>query len=304
MLAADMFRKHQAKSGFTERKVLSAETGFDWAELDAAQHDLSLFGERTLIDLRIPTGKPGVSGSKALVRFVHDLHPDVALLIQAPRLDRNAMNSAWVKAVDKAGTVVRVWPLSYRETENWIRQKLKAEGFSSNREIVAFIALHVEGNLLAAVQELEKIVLVSESKELTLEAVSRVLTDSSHYSLNELKDALGSKEHMRCVRILRGLEKENVKPPLVLWVMAEQARAMIASQDAAATARVAGRSDRLAQISLVHQQHIGVRDANHDLEVSCLLRQCAWVDRIIKGQAHGNPWRELLQLGLAIQMAG
>ncbi len=305
MLAADMFRRHQEKSGFTDRKILSAETGFDWSELDAAKHNVSLFGERTLIDLRIPTGKPGASGSKAIVNFTHDLHQDVALLIQAPRLDRNTMNSAWVKAVDKAGIMVRVWPLSYAETENWIRQKLSARGFSASREVIAFIAQQVEGNLLAAMQELEKIGLLAETKELSLEAVSRALTDSSHYSLKELTDALVNHQVTRLVRILRGLEKEGVKPPLLLWAMAEQVRKITDARHSAKAGRISTRSpDRLARLSAIHQQHIGVCEGGQVPEPADLLQQCAWVDRVIKGRAHGNPWRELVQLGIAIHRAG
>ena len=304
MLAADMYREHLSGTGFTDRKILTSEPGFDWSGLDAARHDRSLFGERTLVDLRIPGGKPGASGSKAIAGFLQGLHPDVALLIQAPRLDRSAMGSAWVKAVDKAGVIVRVWPLNYRETENWVRQKLRKEGFAAGKEVVALIAQHVEGNLVAGVQELEKIVLVSDSRELTLESVSRVLTDSSHYSLKELNDTLSTRDHLRCIRILRGLEKEDVQPPLVLWAMAERVRMLAGRRGEARDHRNPGGSDRLAGVTRTSLQHVSLPASTHGQEPSFLLRQCAWVDQVIKGQAHGNPWRELVQLGLAIQLAG
>ena len=305
MLAVDMFRGHKEKSGFTDRKTLTVEAGFDWSELDAAKHALSLFGEQTLVDLRIPTGKPGVSGSKAIVSFVQDLHPDVALLIQAPRLDHKAMNSAWVKAVDKAGVLVRVWPLNYAETENWIRKRLSAEGFSADGDVIAFIAQQVEGNLLAARQELEKIALVVEEKELTFETVSRVLTDSSHYSLKELTDVLATNDVTRLVRILHGLEKEDVRPPLLLWAMTEQVRKITDDRHVATKARISSRMpDTLIRLSHVHRQHIGVHERMQASRSAYLLKQCAWVDRVIKGRGDGNPWHELVQLGIAIQMAG
>ena len=303
MLAVDMYRTHQEKSGFTDRKILTAETGFDWSELEAAKHALSLFGERTLVDLRLPTGKPGASGSKAIAGFVQDLHEDVALLVQAPRLDRSTMNAAWVKAIDQAGVLVRVWPLNYAETENWIRKKLGAEGFQAGRDVVAFIAQQVEGNLLAARQELEKIALVVEDKELTLDSVSRVLTDSSHYSLKELTEVLATREVGRLVRILRGLEKEDVKPPLLLWAMTEQVR-RIAKARQGSFAASSRSSNPLARLSRVHQQCVGVSERSRASGSADLLRQCAWVDRVIKGRGDGNPWHELIQLGIAIQMAG
>lgn len=305
MLAVDMFRSHKEKSGFTDRKILTVEPGFDWSELDAARHALSLFGEQTLVDLRIPTGKPGASGSKAIVSFVQDPHPDVALLVQAPRLDRGAMHSAWVKAIDKAGVLVRVWPLNYAETENWIRKRLSSEGFVAGRDVVAFIAQQVEGNLLAARQELEKIALVVEDRELTLETVSRVLTDSSHYSLKELTEVLATRQVARLVRILHGLEKEDVKPPLLLWAMTEQARKITeARQSSPVTPASSRTSGSLARLSHIHRQCIDVSTGTRALGSSDLLRQCAWVDRVIKGRGDGNPWHELIQLGIAIQMAG
>ncbi len=304
MLAVDMYRAHQEKAGFTDRKILTAETGFDWSELEAAKHALSLFGERTLVDLRLPTGKPGASGSKAITGFVQDLHEDVALLVQAPRLDRSTMNAAWVKAIDKAGVLVRVWPLNYAETENWIRKKLGAEGFQAGRDVVAFIAQQVEGNLLAARQELEKIALVVEDKELTLENVSRVLTDSSHYSLKELTEVLATRETARLVRILRGLEKEDVKPPLLLWAMTEQVRRITKVRQGASAAPAFSHSNPLVGLSRTHQQCVGVGERSRPPGSADLLRQCAWVDRVIKGRGDGNPWHELIQLGIAIQTAG
>ena len=304
MRAADLYRKCLASAGFTDRKILSSEPGFDWSRLEAAKHDMSLFGERTLVDLRIPGGKPGTSGSKAIASFIQDLHQDVALLIQAPRLDRSAMSSAWVKAVDKAGAILRVWPLNYRETENWIRQKLRKEGFSAGNEVVALVARHVEGNLIAGMQELEKIVLLNDTSELTLEFVSRVLTDSSHYSLKELTDTLSTKDFLRCIRILRGLEKEDVQLPLVLWAMTEQARMLVSRRGESKNFQNSDSSRRLTRVTRANLQHIGLSTFAQGQEPSFLLRQCAWVDRVVKGQAHGNPWRELVQLGLAIQLAG
>ena len=305
MLAVDMFRRYKEKSGFTDRKILTVEPGFDWSELEAARHALSLFGEQTLVDLRIPTGKPGASGSKAIVGFVQDLHPDVALLVQAPRLDRSAMNSAWVKALGKAGVLVRVWPLNYAETENWIRKKLSSEGFVAGRDVVAFIAQQVEGNLLAARQELEKIALVIEDKELTLETVSRVLTDSSHYSLKELTEVLATRQVARLVRILHGLEKEDVKPPLLLWAMTEQARKITEARQSPSTTRASSRTpDPVTRLTRIHQQCIEVNQNTRTSGSADLLKQCAWVDRVIKGRGDGNPWHEMIQLGIAIQMAG
>ena len=303
MLATDMFRSHAKESGFTDRKILTVETGFDWSELESAKNNMSLFGEYTLIDLRIPTGKPGVSGSKAIVNFVNNLHQDVILLVQTPKLDRNMLNSAWVKAVDKVGAILRVWPPNEVETKNWIKRKLDSKGFSVTNDLVALIAQQVEGNLLAAMQEIEKIALISESKKLDIQSINTALTNSSHYSLNELMNAVISKNISKLVRILQGLKKEDIEPPLLLWGLTEQARKITETSNTAPRSQKSGRCDLLAQYSFIHQQQIGVCGNNNITRPSDLLKQCAWTDRVIKGRASGNPWHELLQLGIAAQIA-
>lgn len=302
MLAADMFRDHTKELGFTERKILTVEAGFNWSELESAKNNMSLFDERILIDLRIPTGKPGSNGSKAIVNFINDLHKDVILLVQAPRLDRNAINSAWVKAIDKAGVVLRVWSLNELETKRWIKRKFDSNGFSVTHEIVEFIAQQVEGNLLAAMQEIEKISLVSETKKLDIQAINTALTNSSHYSLNELMDAVKREDFSRLVRILHRLKKEDIAPPLLLWGLTDQIRKLIDANNTQPSIQAPGHQDKLTQLSLIHQQYIGACHNKRGIRSSELLKQCAWTDRVIKGRANGNPWHELLQLSIATYM--
>jgi len=302
MRAADMFRKYSRDSGFTERKIFSAEKGFDWSELESAKSNLSLFAERSLVDLRIPTGKPGAAGSKAIIKFVQEMHEDIALLIQVPRMDRSVLNSAWVKAVDKAGLILRVWPLNEMETKSWITQKLKAKGFSVTSNIVDFIAQQVEGNLLAAMQEIEKLTLLSETKKLDIQAVNKALTNSSHYSLNELMDVVVKRDQVRLIRILQGLKKEDIAPPLLLWGLTEQIRKQVSVRREVRTMQahvMAQPKGLLNKITLIHQQHHNV-DGNYT--GANLIKQCSRVDRVIKGRASGNVWNELLQLSLAAQL--
>ena len=302
MLAADMYRSHIHNLGFTDRKILSVETGFDWSELESAKNNLSLFDDRTLIDLRILSGKPGVNGSKAIVNFVSDIHKDVRLLVQTPRLDRSAMNSAWVKAIGKVGLILRIWPLNEVETKSWIKRKLESKGFSATNEMVSLIAQHIEGNLLAAMQEIEKIALICKTKKLDIQEINSALTNSSHYSLNELMDAVFSKNLSRLVRIIHGLEKEDIAPPLLLWGLTEQVRKICETQQTSQKHPGLSHYDSLAEIGNIHQEHIEVRDGQSEPKPTDLLKQCAWTDRVIKGRASGNAWHELLQLSIAAQM--
>ena len=303
MLAADMYRTHIQEMGYLDRKILTVETRFDWSELELAKSNLSLFDDRILIDLRILSGKPGKNGSKAIVNFVNDIHQDVKLLIQVPKLDRSSMNSAWVKAIDKAGVIIRIWPLSESETKNWIKRKLESKGYSTTHEIVSIITQHVEGNLLAAMQEIEKIALICETKKLDVQEINYALTNSSHYSLNELMDAVTSRNMPRLARILHSLEKEDIAPPLLLWGLTEQIRKIVESKSALNSSKEDRNNNSLIHICNIHQQHIGVKARVSDFSTSDLLKQCAWTDRVIKGRAKGNPWHELLQLSIAAQLA-
>ena len=298
MLACDMYRSKAKEHGFSERKILTVETGFDWSELEYEQNNMSLFGERTLIDLRIPNGKPGAAGSKAIIKFIDNLHDDVMLLVQVPRLDRSGMNSAWVKAIDKAGGMLRVWPLNEVETRNWIQQKLRTKKFTATSDVVGFIAQQVEGNLLAAMQEIEKIALVTESKNIDLQSVHALLTNSSHYSLNELMDVVVKGDVARVVRIVDGLKKEDVAPPLLLWGLTEQVRKLIESRPTNSVSRRAQKNS-LQKLCVQHQYSSDICKQDSDPKTSDLLKQCARVDKVIKGRAYGDVWQELLQLSIA-----
>lgn len=301
MLASDLYRARANELGFSERKVLTVETGFDWSELEQEKNNMSLFGERTLIDLRIPNGKPGAIGSKAIVSFVDNIHDDVMLLVQAPRLDRNTVNSAWVKALDKVGSVLRVWPLNEMETRRWIQQKLHAKKLTASNEVVEFITQQVEGNLLAAMQEIEKISLISESKNLDSKNIHTILSNNSHYSLNELMDAVLKGDVTKIIRIIEVLRKEDVAPPLLLWGLTEQARKLVENKPD--VLHKVNQKNMLQNLSITHQKSSDVCTANNQVKTSDLLKQCANVDRVIKGRAYGDSWRELLQLSVATRLS-
>ena len=304
MLACDIYRARAKELGFTERKILTVETGFDWAELEHEQSNMSLFGERTLVDLRIPNGKPGVAGSKAIINFVNNLNEDVMLLVQVPRLDRSGINSAWVKALDKTGGILRVWPLNEMETRAWIQQKLRTTGITATNDIVQFITQQVEGNLLAAMQEIDKIAIVSGGKKLDLNSIQALLTNSSHYSLNELIDVVIKGDIARVIRVVEGLKKEDVAPPLLLWGLTEQVRKLVEAKSTSFRSGSSGsranvRQDTIRDLTIVHQKNTDVCHQGADAKITDLLKQCARVDRVIKGRAYGDPWHELLQLSIA-----
>ena len=303
MLAADNIRQRAKELGYVERKILTVESGFEWSVLKMLSLNMSLFGERILIDLRIPTGKPGSSGSKAIVNLLNNLPQDVMLLVQVPKLDRTAMNSAWVRAIDKIGIVLRVWELNEAETKDWIRKKLVSMEYTASNEVIEFICQHVEGNLLAAMQETEKISLLCDSKTLDMQTIQMALADNSHYTLNQLIEAVSQKNTSRVIRILNTLEKEDFSQPLIIWGLAEQIRKLINTKSKHLSNKNNSHIDLLKRLCIVHQQGIGIFNDNGEIKSSSLLKQCAWTDRVVKGRASSNPWREILQLTISENLA-
>ncbi len=301
--AGDMVRAQARSEGFGEREVLTADRYFDWSELAAAGGAMSLFAEKRLIELRIPGGKPGTAGSKALVGFASSPPEDVLLLVLVPRLDKRAMQAAWVKALDRAGRVVQVWPPERARLPGWIATRMREAGLEPGAGVAELIADRVEGNLLAADQEVRKLSLLLEPGRVEMEDVTRAVADSSRYDVFDLVDALDQGELARCHRILAGLRGEGVEPVLVLWAVARELRAL------ATASWEAGRGKRedqaLRAVGIWPRRQPAAKAAirrHRRAGLLRLVRQASAVDRIIKGAQPGRPWQALADL--ATEMAG
>lgn len=262
--AGDAIRGAARKQGFEEREVIVAGTGFKWDDLFMAAGNLSLFGGSKLVDLRIPSGKPGREGSEALQRYIATLGPGIVTLITLPELDWQAKKAAWVTALTNAGVAIECNAPPPARLPQWIAERLARQRQSAPREALAFIADHVEGNLLAAHQEIQKLGLIHPPGELTLEQVEAAVMNVARYDVSDLRDALKARDTVRAARTLEGLKGEDAAPPLVLWALATEAR----------SANTAGR-----MAALLH---------------------AAKIDRMIKGLAQGDVWDEFLQLALKI----
>lgn len=299
--AADLVRARARAMDYSERTVLTVDRGFDWGELAAAGGAMSLFAEKRLIELRIPTGKPGVPGGKALVSFAASPPPDALLLILAPRLDKRVLSSAWAKAVDAAGIIVQVWPPDRSRLPVWISGRLKSMGLQPEAGVAELIADRVEGNLLAADQEIRKLALLLGKGKAGQEDVARAVSDSARYDVFDLVDALSMGDLGRGHRILSGLEGEGVEPTLVLWAVIRELRALAA----VTWAMSQGRDERQAMSAsgIWARRQPAARAAIHRHGREGLLRligQAGSVDRVIKGSAPGRPWQVLADLATAV----
>ncbi|MEE8380042.1 MAG: DNA polymerase III subunit delta, partial [Gammaproteobacteria bacterium] len=176
--AADAVRRAAREQGYTEREVMHAERGFDWNELLAASNAMSLFAEKRVIDLRLPTGKPGKDGGAALVEYAERPPEDTVLLVSSGKVDKRSQSAKWYKALDKVGATLQVWPVDAKEMPNWLDQRLRSRGLQPERDAARLIAERVEGNLLAAAQEVDKLLLLNGEGPLSTEQVEAAVADS------------------------------------------------------------------------------------------------------------------------------
>src|SRR5262245_15862292 len=298
--AADAIRARARDQGFSERVVLAAERNFDWSELAANAASLSLFGERKLIELRIASGKPGTEGAKAIEAFCDDIPPDVLAVVLLPRLDRAGQSSAWFQALEAKGVVVNVYPVDRARLPDWIAARLARQKQSAKPETLRFLADSVEGNLLAAHQEIQKLSLLLPQGELAFDAVREAVMNVARYDAGKLPEAMLQGDRARLARMLEGLRGEGEAPPRVLWLLAEEIRAVCRVQDGLSAGRSLADVCRESRVWGDGDQAAVGRAAKKFPRAALLaaLAHAAAVDRMVKGIVKGDAWDELLQLGL------
>lgn len=303
--AGDAIRAAGRKAGFSEREVLVAGQGFSWGALHAAGGNLSLFGDRKLIDLRIPNGKPGRDGGDALKQYCAGLQPagqsDILTLITLPDLGWQEEKSAWFTALAEAGVVVKLTAPSLDQLPGWIAMRLKRQGQSADKVALEFIAERVEGNLLAAHQEIQKLGLLFPAGQLTLDQVCEAVLNVARYDIDGLREALLGGDAARYARILDGLRHEGEAPPLVLWAVTEELRLLVALRQGQDNGRPADAVLKEWRVWGNRQQ--AARKAAGRLSAKRLeaaLAAAGEVDRAVKGMAADDPWVLLLRIGLSL----
>ncbi len=308
--AADRIRAKARAAGFSERDVLVVERSFKWSELLAANQSMSLFGDRKLIELRIPGGKPGKEGGQALQDYAAACAAgneagDTLTLITLPKLDWATQKSAWVTALQRHAVYIDIPNVERQQLADWIGRRLTAQGQSADRHALEFMVERVEGNLLAAHQEIRKLGLLYPEGRLSFEQVQDAVLNVARYDVFKLSEAMLSGDVARVVRMLDGLKGEGEAPPLVLWAIAEEIRTLLKLKLGTADGRplaallkeyrIWGPRERLMAPALARVKLTTLEDA---------LDKAAEVDRMIKGlraeRFAGDAWDALLQLALAI----
>jgi len=313
--AGDAIRAAARAAGCTERQVHTV-TGqhFDWSGLLGASQALSLFADRQLVEIRIPSGKPGKDGSEALQRYCETaaskLAADVVTLVQLPKLDRSQQSSAWFAALDRCGVTVRVDPIERPALPQWIAQRLAAQGQrvasgEAGRHTLAFFADRVEGNLLAAHQEVQKLGLLYPAGELAFEQVEAAVLNVARYDVFKLGEAVLAGQVARALRMLDGLQAEGEAAVLVHWTLAEDIRGLKRVKEAVASgkplplalreARAWGAKERLFERAVAVASEAALAE---------LLAAAQVCDGLVKGLRHPDwpqdPWDGLKRLVLMV----
>jgi len=295
--AADTLRARARELGYTEREVLDVEAHFDWNRLADASRAMSLFASRKLIDLRLPTGKPGKDGSAAIVAYCESPPPDTSLLITANDWSKQH-EGAWVKAVEQAGVFVPVWPLKRDELPDWIGARMASRRVAASPDAITWLADRVEGNLLAAAQEIDKLALLGQGQALDIAALEAVVADDARYDAFRLTGAAIGGDAGRALHIVAGLRAEGEELiPLLGWIL-HQLRLLQRLGAAGSNLAGAFRNERIwpARENLFRRA-LKAGDADH---WERCIAQAARIDRISKGRDDGDAWRELERLIAAI----
>lgn len=294
-----LIRQAARKAGFNERELHHVDNSFDWDQLLTSVNSLSLFAERKIIELRIDNGKPGDKGAKALISYCDNPPPDTLLLVITPKLDASSQRSKWFKSLEQVADVVQIWPVTPLQLPRWIEQRMQQAGLSASRDAVDMLAARIEGNLLAAAQEIEKLKLLAVNGQVSAEMIAGVVADSARYDVFSLLDKALHGDARAAVRTLHGLKGEGTDATVVLWALARELRtlyqiahAMQQGQPFDRAAQQAGVWDKRKPLVNTALRRLKLN------QLQMLMRKANGIDKAIKGLRNADVWDELMDLTL------
>lgn len=297
----DRIRRAAADAGFQDRELYHVEHNFDWNQLHHASQSLSLFSSKKVIELRL-NGKLSDAGRKALVEYAGSPPSDTLLLVVAPKFERSTLSTKWFKTLEAASRHVQIWPISTHQLPDWILQRAKGMGLRLEKEAIDILAARVEGNLLAAAQELEKLRLLCDG-QVDAELMAQSVADSARYDVFGLVDKALQGDASGAVKTLQGLKAEGTDVLPILWALSREVRTLLRLREAmergqsfTAVARQAGVWEKRQGLVKAALNRL---DRNR---LFLLLRKAALVDRAAKGMADSDPWA--ICLDLTLNLAG
>ena len=289
----DLIRTKAQGAGYTDRQVFDAEN-LNWDQIVSETQAMSLFSDRRILEIRVKNGKVGTEGSKVLTQICENPPQDILILVDCGKLDRNQQRAKWVKSIDSVGLHVHIWPIKPKELPYWLSARLSQAGIKANRQAIAVLAERVEGNLLAAKQEIEKLKLLLDGNEVDAQAMSAAVADSARYDVFTLLDRILAGDADEVTRTLKGLREEGNDTLSILWAICREVRMLIQVSDALAKGQSLDTACQKAGVWKNRQPL--VRSALQRLKparLNLLLRQGRLVDQLSKGARNGDAWLEM-----------
>lgn len=298
--AADAVRKAASAAGYDERKVLHAESGFDWGQLAFSGDSLSLFSQQRLIELHLPEKGPGKDGGAALSDYAGNPPDDTILIVIATPLAAQQRHRAWYKALAKAGVVSFAWPLDAARLPQWISQRARARGVQLGDDARTVLAAQTEGNLLACAQEIDRLALLFGSETVDAQTMREVTADSARFDIFDLPAKAVAGDTAGVVRSIERLREEGVDPVPILWAVVREIRILYQ----AGKAKQGGQLDQfLKSLRMPPARKRQLQASAGQVKAGRLLRllhAAAHLDQANKGAARGRPWEELVTLVLGL----
>ncbi|GJM07356.1 MAG: DNA polymerase III subunit delta [marine bacterium B5-7] len=297
--ACHSVRENAKQAGFTERVRLIVEAGFKWTQLLDATNNLSLFAEKQLIELHLPTAKVPKDASEIIRQIAERPSPDTIILLRAPKFDRNAQKSAWWQAIQRVGIIQQIWPLDADKLPQWLTQRAQTLGITLRGEALSLLAGFTEGNLLAAKQALDKLALLHPNDNITTEHIQEAIADQAQFDVFGLADTVLRAQTDKLERMLLQLKQSGVATTLILWALLKDLNVLIQLQQTNNTSALFQKNRVWPKRQAYFQKAMRRYD---EAGWSTLLHTAAQVDANIKGMGDGDPWSGLLDL--AYRMAG
>lgn len=299
--AVDAVRMAAKNAGYSEREVFDVESGFQWDNFTQSCDSLPLFAEKRILDLKVLSGSVGKAGGKALLNYAQRPAEDIVLLINSGKLSASAQKSAWFKAIDKVGVTIQVWPLTGARLLQWVGARSKAKGLAISREGLTVLTERVEGNMLAAAQEIDKLFMVNGAGKIDEDRIYNSVADSARFDVFALVDGALRGDAKRAYRILESIQREGVALPIILWALIREIRLL---HQIDFEAQHGGNVERILRDKKVWEKRKpllrGALKRNDHNKLKNLLRFGARLDRVIKGRESGDAWEMMLFLCMSL----
>ena len=298
---ADAIRVKAKSSGFYNREIFSTEvSGFNWHQITQSAANLSLFEDKKLLDVRILKSNPGQEGAEVITSYCQHPVENTLLLISAGKITKETLKTRWLKAIDKVGIIIQVWPLETKELLAWLQQRLQRRGLITDTEGLRILASKVEGNLLAATQEIEKLYILYGAAQISSQQIIDAVADNSRYDVYKLVDASFSADINRIIKILDGLIADGIAAPIVIWAITKETRVLVKIKTGLAQGQHLDVLFRNNQINSKRKHAVNnVLNRLKLHHLNTILLMSAKADRQSKGLQSGNVWETLLTICLS-----